>query len=396
MKKLIVALALLLVIPITSCYNNQESYEEKPITGIEPIFKESLGYYNEFPSVIRVSNTLQYVYYTRNTVKYDNTTDSIAVRKASLVDGEWVYSEPKTVLLPSSEGWDSKHVFSPDVIKGVFEYNGETYNYLMAYAGSISENRMNAQIGFAVAKSPLDEFIKVGNEPIISFNKDEFSSTGNKDFKGVQEPSLISYDKKGKIQLFYSHYGVFNHSYCQEIDASNLNNLIKGGRMLSQVTGLSDSTVNTHLYSADWAYDWVNDEFVVVRNFSSTVKGLPNIAEAVQVVYAPVEAVYYVDNSREETGGEIEWWKLYSNTNYKIGAVKTADDSSDDAKKWNGYARVFNGTIVSDEYGWIINPNEVEILFTSSPLSDSMYLKEGQYLFAQMIHSYHLEKSLGE
>ena len=64
-----------------------EPGEAKPLTGIDACFNEDLGYYNESPSVIRQGAT-QYMFYTRNEVKSDNTTDTIAVRKATFSNGK--------------------------------------------------------------------------------------------------------------------------------------------------------------------------------------------------------------------------------------------------------------------------------------------------------------------
>ena len=103
---------------LTGCSKTNEevisdtTYEEKLITGIAPVFDESLGYYNENPSVVRVSENLQYVYYTRNEIKYDSNSDSIAVRKAENVNGKWVYGNYKTILRPSNNSWDSLSVSS--------------------------------------------------------------------------------------------------------------------------------------------------------------------------------------------------------------------------------------------------------------------------------------------
>ena len=368
---------------------NIDTIEDKPITGIDPLWNEPLGYYNISPSAMKVSDTEMYVYYTRNEEKYNDKTDTIAVRKGTLkADGTYEFSDFVTVLRPSGgkDKWDGIYVFAADVIKGRFSYNGETYGYLMAYCGSVVSGRMNAQIGFAVAKNPMDEFIRVGSNPIIAFNAFDYSPSGLQRFKGAQEPSLVSYDKKGKIQMLYSDYGKYNHSYVVEMDCSDLSNIKKGGRMLPDTSGLYDGTTNTHLYSSDWCYDRANDEYIVCRNFSSTTQGLPAVAEAVQIVYAKSKVLTEVDNTREEI-----YWNLINNKYYKIGAIKTSDDYSTDEKKWEGYYRVYNGCMIADQYGWVENPTKAEILFTSSALDTSKYLSGDQYKFSQMIHYYSVE-----
>lgn len=393
MKKILYPL--LIILALCSCSNTNDSSisnhtnKEKPITGIDPIFNEELGYYNMSPSALKISDSEMYVYYTRNENIYTENSDSIAVRHATLVDNKWNYSDFKTILrLPNDENaWDSKYISSPDVIKGIFSYNGKTYNYLMAYAGSIVSGRMNSQIGFAVSNYPDGEFIRVGNEPIISYDSSSHSASGLKRYKGVQEPSLVSYNKKGKIQLFYSYYATYNASYCVEMDCSNLNSIIKGGAMVNQISGLFDETTNTHLYSADWAYDPVNDEYIVCRNYSSSTTGQPSVASAVQLVYAKSKAFSEVNYEYDQDKVEPVW-NLVNQKYSKIGAIKTADEYSDNEMKWSGYYRVYNGCVISNAYGWLDNTNKIEILFTSNALDNSKYLKDDEYKYSSMIHYY--------
>ena len=373
----------------TTDNNTVIELKDKPVTGIDPEWYEPLGYYNYSPSAMKVSDTEMYVYYTRNEEIFNDKTDSIVVRKATLnSEGKWEYSDFKTVLTSTKDknDWDGIYIFGADVIKGRFTYNGEQYSYLMAYCGSVVSGRMNSQIGLAVAKNPMDEFIKISDEPIIKYDPLEQSASGLKRYKGVQEPSLVSYDKKGKVQLFYSHYGLYNHSYCIEMDCSDLSNIKMGGRMLPKTNGLSDATTNTHFYSADWSYDPVNDNYYVVRNFSSTTSGEPQVAEAVQIVYSNSSALTETNIPRD-----YEYWKLINEKFYKIGAIKTSDDYSTDEMKWSGYYRVYNATVISDQYGWLSSPTKVEILFTSSALNTSKYLTGDEYKYSQMVHYYSVD-----
>ena len=137
MKKLFCALfAGLLALTMTACADGgktpggdtpgggEETFENKVFDGIGAVFDESLGYYNEHPSAIQ-DGTTRWLFYTRNTVKYDNTTDSIAVRKGTYSGGEWTYGDPVTCITPSESGWDSASVFNADVVKGAFSYGGE-------------------------------------------------------------------------------------------------------------------------------------------------------------------------------------------------------------------------------------------------------------------------------
>lgn len=75
MKKRIVsrvaAVALLCFVTVSAaaCSNETEEFVSKPVTGIDAMFDESLGYYNEHPCVVQVSETERYVYYTKNTAR---------------------------------------------------------------------------------------------------------------------------------------------------------------------------------------------------------------------------------------------------------------------------------------------------------------------------------------
>jgi len=391
MKKVIFSLlTILLSLVLVSCNKDSEEHLEKPITGIDAIFNEDLGYYNESPSVLKISENVLYLFYTRNETKFDNKTDTIAVRKAVLKDGNWVYGEYKTVLTrgDNKTDFDHKYISSPDVIKGKFNYNGETYNYLMAYIGSNYSNRMNGQIGFAVSKTIDGTYTKVGATPILTFDQSLYSEAGLTNYKGLQEPSLISYDKEGKIQVYYSYYATYNCSYMVEMDCSDLNNIKMGGKMLAENDGLVDTKETTLLYSADFAYNPSRDELVAVRNYSSTVQGMPAVAEAVQVVYANISRAYYEVNYGDQKTGEANVWSLVSTKANKIGAVRTAADDYNDIKKSSGYYRVYNASLFADEYGWIDNPDTLEFIFTSSAVNNSQYLKGEEYKYSQMLHYY--------
>ena len=186
--------------------SEEETYEQKKLSGIDPVFSESQGYYNESPSVFEAASGERYLYYTRNTVKNDDATDSIAVRKATYTANGWTYGDAKTLLVPSESGWDSKSVFGADVVRGSFSYRGTGYSYLMAYSGSDEKNRANAEIGLAVSKTPDGEWVKVGSSPVVTFDAGHYDPMGILSYRGAIEPSLVSFDKGGKVYLFYTYY----------------------------------------------------------------------------------------------------------------------------------------------------------------------------------------------
>ena len=389
MTRLICALCMgLLFMSLAGCASG--GAKEKPVTGIDPCFSEELGYYNESPCVIRSGNR-QYMFYTRNAVKNDNTTDTIAVRTAEWTGEEWKWGESTPVLTVSESGWDRGSVFGAEVVKGEFLYAGKTYPWLMAYAGSSKSNRSNAQIGFAVSETLDGQYLRVGDEPVVSFDKTEQTPVGLTNYKGVCEPSLVSYDRKGKLTLFYSYYGKFNGSYAIEMDCSDLGKIVRGGRMLVTVAGLADGAENTTLYAGDYAYDPEENVYVVCRNYAGTVSGLPAVAEAVQAVIAPADRLFEVDGTSPNESREAVW-SLYNPKQRRISALHTAVDDEEDTSRSGGYKRIYNGCVASDEYGYVLSTRRADLYFTSSAVSGDEGLTGDEYLFTPMIHEFILER----
>ena len=362
-----------------------DGYEDKKFAGIDPVFKESQGYYNESPSVFETESGERYLYYTRNTVKNDDTTDSIAVRKGVYTASGWKYGEAKTVLTPSESGWDSKSVFGADVIKGEFAYGGKTYSYLMAYSGSNVKNRGNAQIGLAVAETPDGEWVKVGAKPVVTFSAGNYDPMGILTYRGAIEPSLVSFDKAGKVYLFYTYYEYLNGSYVLEIDASNLDEIVLGGRKLVPVSGLKDQGAsNTQLYSGDFVYDAEGDTLIAVRNIATTVTVLPKVSEGIQIVTASADVLSMIVQDWIPEGERTNWWSQLGEEG-KIEAEDTAIE--DDVNKMFGYERIFGGCIVSDSYGHLLTYGELDVFFTTQGVyGDTFFANEDGYKYSQMLH----------
>lgn len=364
--------------------------KEKPITGIDPCFSEELGYYNESPDVVRTGNR-QYLFYTRNAVKNDSASDTIAVRSAVWTENGWQWGGAKEVLSVSENGWDSGSVFGADVVKGKFSYNGESYSYLMAYAGSAKSNRSNAQIGFAVAKEIDGEYLRVGGAPVISFDKTQETPVGLTNYKGVNEPSLVSFDKGGKVTLFYSFYGKFECSYAVEMDCTDLDAIVRGGRRMVNTQGLADGNANTTLYGGDYAYDPDEDVYVVCRNYAGAVSGLPAVSEAVQLVVAPADKLFEVDDG-SPAAEKRTVWTLYNPAQRRVSALHTSVDDEDDLSRSGGYKRVYNGCVTADEYGYTVSSRRAELYFTSSAVNGDGGLTGDEYLFTPMIHEFTIER----
>ena len=391
-RKLVITGLLAATLLLAACGGiGGEEAKSKPLTGIDACFNEALGYYNESPSVIQTGTT-QYIFYTRNETKNDATTDTIAVRKGTYKNGEWTYGEPKTVLRPSADGFDSASVFGADVVKGEFAYEGKTYPYLMVYSGSEKTNRGNAQIGFAVSEKIDGEYIRIGNAPLIEFYKTTHTPVGLKNYKGLTEPSIVSYDQKGKVTVFYTFYGYFECNYAMQMDLSDLSSMTKGGAIRVNTAGVADGVENTMLFAGDYVYDPDEDTYVVCRNYGGSVTGLPTVSEAVQVLTASAADIYKVnENEPGDTMGAEAVWSLYNSRQRRISAVHTAmdvEEGSTDMSRADGYSRIYNGCIASDPYGYTVSSNEAVVYFTSSATSGDDSLTGDEYKFTPMIHEF--------
>lgn len=363
---------------------------QKPVTGIAPAFTEELGYYNESPSVIESEAGVRYLYYTRNATAFDATTSTIAVRKGVKKGDKWVYGDSTTVLEPSENGWDSKYIESADVIAGNFEYNGEKYSYLMAYAATDNlSGRYSMSIGFALSKSPTEKFVKVGDEPFVRYNPADYAAATA--VKGCSQPSLVSYDRGGKFYLFYSLFEPHGKSsYLVETDGSDMNAVKRGGRILVGKEGIVDTGLHSAIVNADWSYDEAHDEFVVVRDYWLLASTAPAVAEAVQVVRGGKAVLYDVPNDEENYAGE---WITVAR---RIGQSATGLGETDDPEKQVGYARVYYACVATDVYGRTLSSDEAELYFTACCEASASPGDETAYLYSASIHAYKVEISREE
>ena len=363
----------------------KESFEAKPLTGIDAIFNDSLGYNAENPSVMQTDDYTRYVYYTSNAEKYGEVADTVCVRKGVLRDGTWKYSEKKTVLETSDNGWDSKHVYAPSVIKGDFTYKGRLYRYLLAYSGNKSSvSAINSQIGLAVSNEPDGGFIKIGERPIVSYDVFDWDVTGLSAVKGASEPSLISYNGSDKVWLFYSFYSpvVASTERVLELDLSkDLSELpqydVLEGFMLN-TGGISDSSEAPNLLGADFAYDEYSESLYAVRDCYEIAITAPLTAEAVQVVKANVDDAVYEIPTHEN---ELKVWREIGD---RINNFNTAVHG--DENRFGGYDRIYSAAIVRDSFGRMISDESVEIVFTSCAVPETT----DKYEHSAQLHSFTL------
>lgn len=320
--------------------------------------EEGMNYYNYCPSMFYEDENTLHVYYCSNKIS-GNITDYICYRKGIKVKGKWYWSEKSYVLAPTENTWDARHTCDPAVIKGEFAYNGETYNYLMAYLGCITNNNMRNETGIAVAKKPEGPFIKVAEANPIAKVPDDLTTWG------YGQPSLVSVDKKGEVLLFYTageHDGT--REKVERWDLSNLNAPKMEYRKEVTRRGIYqlNSSMSGIISNADFAYDPKNNEFYMISDthpWDTTHKpsNLPSASRVAKLVD--------VDNGSKVgdcfISGEGKW-------QYKFQI-----DS-----QISGYMRNHNCCFVRDEYGHLQSNEKIEIAYTISEL-DHLPLCEWTY-----------------
>ncbi len=360
-KKILMLLTSLTL--LTGCSGAEETVTDpKPVDGIAPLFNEGLSFYNTDPSIIDVSETERYVFYAVNETKKSFDT-SIAVRKGELKDGVYVYGKKHTVLKKGAEGsFDSFRVTAPDVVKGDFKLDGTNYNYLMAYQGN-DDNKENCfNIGFAVSNDLTSNWVKVGNNPIVNFDEEEFGEGW-----GVGQPSLLSYDTHGKIMLYYTIGEKYSTAtYVSQLDCSDLNNIIGlESRSILPTRGLIENQDIITLNDVDLSLD-ENDDLYIVRNVNPASAVAPTTYKAIQVARMPFANLYNV-NAR---------WSVVEE---KINMLDLEDGDLP------GWERVYNGCFVSNPYGKIAS-SDVNVGMTVTSWDDDTK----EYKFYQTIVIYNL------
>lgn len=383
MKKRIVsrvaAVALLCFVTASAaaCSNETEEFVSKPVTGIDAMFDESLGYYNEHPCVVQVSETERYVYYTKNTARSENGSEYIAVRQGTFQDGTWTYGEPAAALSPAQSGWDSGRVFQADVIGGSFTYEGDSYAWLMAYAGTGTQSsRDGAQIGLAVASSPAGPWTRVGSAPFVTWSASDYTQYGELLTDGVNEPSLVSYNRAEQVILFYSLYNPNTVDSCKYVllDLSgDLNALtsVKGerGNLLSS-KGIRDMSTTPACIAADFALTADGETLLAVRDYYPLEATTPAGAAAVQVISAPAAIL------TESISASSPSWTI---VNDRINALDTAVWTEEGK---TGYDRIYSGCVIGDSYGRVADTQSFSVAFTSSATA----VVTQSYAFTPMIH----------
>ena len=311
-------------------------------------------FYNYCPS-IKVENNEMNAFYCTNKV-WANVTDYVGYRKGKMVDGTLKFLDEELVIAPTPDTWDQRHTCDPSVIKGEFQYDGETYEYLMAYLGCIPSDCTLNETGIAVSHSYNGPWIKCnGNKvdgvtpinPIVPWK--DFDCATNS--WGTGQPSLLSIDKKGRV-LFMTTVGCKKGSFMdvREYDLSNINDY----KLIRQSTVFTDGVHGgtKRVNNADYCYDEEHKVFLMAKGRSPFGKDgkTPNFI-------ADVVDLHYVDASSYENPFDIffdnertEGWKLIDSIDQDL----------------SGYPRNHNTGLVTDEYGRMLKNDRIGVAFTSS------------------------------
>lgn len=314
------------------------------------------GFYISNPDVIQESETVRYIVYTTNETAAENY-NVIAVRKGELTDKGWVYGE-ENVAIEGGEGkWDN-YVGSASMVKGTFALNDESYNYLIAYCATDDANDKAFQIGLAVACDPLGDWVKVGEAPVIEFDKAQYGATS----VGCYAPSVINYNKASGIRVFYTYADAYGHfTYMWDADLSDLTKISGQKAMLPTNGNLHGGDIDLMFPNADFCYDAANKKFYAVKDYSPSASDeKPFFANTIEL-------------------GAIDESELYT---IEIGKGWESLQLFDYIDLESEYERVYSACVVSDAYGHMLE-GDVEIIYNvCKTLSQS-----GDYLYTQILHT---------
>ena len=359
---------------LISCHNDVPQASFLPDVGeVHLLFKhsekETIGddgedyFYNYCPSIF-IENNTQYVYYCTNK-DWGNVTDYIGYREGNINKDKIEYSQENIVISPTDNTWDETHTCDPTVIKGSFEYNDESYSYLMAYLGCVPSDCTLNETGIAVSKSPSGPWIKCnGNKvdgsainPIVPYTDFAY----NDKTWGTGQACLQSIDKAGNV-LLITTVSSLGGSDVREYDFSNINDY-----KLKRETKLFTDGIT---YGSNWignseiVLDETNKKFILAKPrgpFGGDGEYPNFIADTIDV--------YYVDASSYENPFDIFFDKDRTSSWVYVSSIN---------QELSGYPRNHNCGIISDEYGRLYGDKQVGVAFTSSQygsISAMSYLK---------------------
>jgi len=336
-------------------YKDSEYSEEvtytAPVVAVYGLPKAEDGFYMRDADVLQSGNTRYLVYTTNKTALQEDSV--IAVRIGELTEKGWLYGEEHIILEASEEGWD-QYLGSASLVKGEFALNGESYQYLLAYQGTTSENATSNQIGFAVSKEITGPYIKLEN-PVITYDAVVYGAN----MVGCYAPSLVNYNKASGIRLFYTLADAYGHfSYFADFDLSDLSTIKAYKAMITNKGELQGGDAVTMFPNADFAYDAEQNRFYAVKDVSPSPSVKPSFADEFEVCYILEEELYTTD--------EGDGWQSVVYKDFFDLEVN----------------RAYSACIVSDEYGHMLT--NVEIIYNNCEVGND-------YLFTQHFESFVIE-----
>lgn len=371
-----IVLPLLLVFALCSCNKEDPLLKEYKlygdvIAGFLPeigetklLFKHSLEesvgddgedyFYNYCPS-IKVEDDDMHVYYCTNEY-WANVTDYIGYRTGKVINNKLHFKDEELVLGPTPDTWDLRHVCDPSVVKGEFKYEGETYNYLMAYLGCVPSDCTLNETGIAVSKNPNGPWIKCNTNrvsdgkpinPLVPYS--DFDC--NEKSWGTGQASLVSVDKKGRVILFTT-VGCKTGSFMdvREYDLSDISEykLLRTSKVFTNGIEGTSKRVN----NGDYCYDPISKRFYMAKGRSpfGEDKMAPNFV-------ADIVDLYYVDASKYENPFDVFFDNETVNSWVLVGSID---------KNQTGYPRNHNTGLVTDEYAHMFKGDRIGVATTSS------------------------------
>ncbi len=236
-------------------------------------------------------------------------------------------------------------------------------------------------MGIAVSISPEGPWIKLDDiNPIANYySSPEY--VGDRWTWGYGQPSLVSVDKAGQVLLFYTK-GIAAGTF-EAVELWDLSDL-DAPEKLEAANVSNAGIVNASggidvINNADFAYDpYFNRLYVIKEDFPYASGEEPTwLTEA--------NTIQYINLGEDTYPGEA----LFGATTLrwqKVGSVGPNE---------TGFARVHNCGLLTDPYGWLINPFQVPIVYTMSDLSSDYpeWESGGQWpsLHTYRLHGYVLE-----
>ncbi len=319
------ALTLALTLGLAGCKTDEAPFTPKPVDGVPLAFDDGISYYAYAPAAV-VDGERMYLYYTSNRTAEQNDP-SIALRVGKRTADGWSFGDRSIVLEASASGWDAGGVTDADVVKGAFSYQGTQYSWLMVYQGRADRAENNHQIGAALANAPDGPWVKLG-EPVLTCDDAETGYAW-----GVGQPTLLSYDRAGKVYLSYTRgETLFTGQFLAELDFSDASAVTGAdAAFMLPETGLQDGGSGTVLFNnvglAARGANWY-----AVRDFNPVASAAPSVATAVQVAHIDPADIYTADGSWTVDEERLNFLDL------------AAEDN-------NGWERVYSASIVKDAYG---------------------------------------------